>query len=69
MSKRRLNLRREALAELTTREIERIPAAASGLGCLSIAQCPTTGGTITPVNCTNGPCASDFQECNTHNCG
>ena len=62
MPNRRLTLRREALVELSRREIASLPGAASGLGCFSLPDCYSL------LFCTNGPCASDFKECETGNC-
>lgn len=64
---RRLTVRREALSDLTRSELAGVPGA-SGTGCVSAAYCGATNSLVEDcwsLNCTNGPCGSDFQECMT----
>ena len=65
LNRRRLALRRETLAELTTDDTARVVGAASGLPCLSLPECPQSLPDCYSLVCTNGWCASDFQQCTT----
>lgn len=65
MRTRSLKLRREALTELTRRETAGVVgAAATKTTCLSVTgNCDASLPDCWSWFCTNGPCASDFQQC------
>ena len=68
-NRHRLALRREALVELSRDQMSVVPGGAT-TNCPLTVTCPT-GGSLPDCYswfCTNGPCASDFQQCHTTDC-